>query len=273
MSFILIYGRPGSGKTTLAASMTKLGYKVLFIDVDNKVTSMYNLKPLLESGMVKAIPIKSRLVETNLGDRFKELSVTFQLAKDHKLAPQKKDAQPSGYLEYCDIITKFEIDMVAGNKPEEQVLVCDSFTSLQEHMKRLVLYLQRQDKFSYDEWEMWKTNIEEFIHCHLRLQNYFKHVIIISHDTMEKDELLGKIAILPMVDGSMRHKIGKDFTEIYYTIVEVPTVGKPKYKVQTVPMHRAEGRTSRNIASVEEADFSVLFKGEKQSGKTTLKSQ
>jgi hypothetical protein len=79
---------------------------------------------------------------------------------------------------------------------------------------------------------------------------------------IEKDELIGKIEILPMIDGAMKHKVGKDFTEIYHTIVDVPKVGKPKYKVVTVPMDRCEARTSRNIETIEEADFSVLFADE-----------
>ncbi len=256
MSFILLIGRPGTGKTTLACSMTKLGYHVRLIDVDNKAYTMYNIKSLIEQDLVRVTPIKSRLVETSLSERFKELHNVF-----NKI-PNPKQKQPGGYLEYCDLITHYEEEMVKGNKPEEEVLVTDSFTSLLEHMKRLVLYIQKQDKFSYDEWEIWKTNIEEFVSVHSRLQGYFKHVIVISHEQMEKDELIGKIEIVPMIDGSMKHKIGKDFTEIYHTIVDVPKTGKPKYKVVTVPMDRCEARTSRNIDMIEEADFSVLFADE-----------
>lgn len=261
MSFILLIGKPGTGKTTLACSMTKLGYKVRLIDVDNKAYTMYNIKHLIDSNQVRVTPIKSRLIQTKLGDRFKELHTAFLASETKSKMPYTK-TQPEGYLEYCGIISHYEDEMALGNKPEEEVLVVDSFTSLQEHMKRLVLYIQRQDKFSFDEWEIWKTNIEEFISIHNRLQGYFKHIIIISHEQMEKDELLGKVEILPMVDGSMRHKIGKDFTEIYHTIVDVPKTGKPKYKVVTVPMDRCEARTSRNIDMIEEADFSILFADE-----------
>lgn len=255
MSFILLIGRPGTGKSTLACSMTKLGYKVRLIDVDNKAHTMYNIKHLIDQDMVRVTPITSRLVQTSLSERFKELHNIY-----NKLPTKQK--QPGGYLEYCDLITHYEDEMSKGNKPEEEVLVCDSFTSLLEHMKRLVLFIQKQDKFSYDEWEIWKTNIEEFVSVHSRLQGYFKHVIIISHEQMEKDELIGKIEIVPMIDGSMKHKIGKDFTEIYHTVVDVPKTGKPKYKVVTVPMDRCEARTSRNIDTIEEADFSILFADE-----------
>lgn len=264
MSFILLYGRPGGGKTTLAASMTNLGYKVHFIDVDNKIPHMENLAPRVKNGSITYTPIKSKLVEGSLGARLKELSMTFTLAKVHKPAlPLPPSKNPQGYLEYCDIITKFEKDQAKGEKPPADVLVCDSFTSLQEHMARVILCLQRQDKFTFDEWSMWKLNIEEFIETHQRLVGFFKHVIIICHEVMEKDELLGKIEILPSVDGSLKHKIGKNFTEVYHTFGEVRG-GKISYKVATVPMDRAESRTSRKLNLVEPADFGVLFKEEKK---------
>lgn len=260
MSFILEYGKPGSGKTTLAASMTKLGYKVLFIDIDNKIPQMVNLKPLLDKGLIKALPIKSRLTQTKMGDRLRDLHIAF--SAPGKVPSMKK--APEGYLEYCDIITGFEEAMEKGDKSEYQVLVHDSFTTFQEHMKRYILYLQKQDKFSYDEWEIWKTNIEEFSDIHQRLQGYFKHVIIISHEMLEKDELIGKIEVLPMIDGSMKYKIGKNFDEVYHCKVEIGPDRKAKYQVVTIPFERAEARTSRNLEAFETADFLTLFKDEKE---------
>ena len=259
MSFIMLYGRQGSGKTTLAASMTKLGYKVLFLDVDSKASEMENLKPLVDAGKVKIIPITSKLVEITLEERLKEM-------KGVAAKLPYKQTEPQGYLEYCHNISTFEKELSEGKTAEFQVLVCDSFTSLQEHMRRLVLFINKREKFTFDEWDMWKTNIEEFVVAHRRLQGYFKHVIIISHEQFERDELIGKIEIVPMVDGSMKYKLAGYFTEVYHTFVEVKG-NKAEYKVATKPMDRADARTSRNLEIIESADFYTLFKEERNGTK------
>ena len=129
MAFILLYGLPGSGKTTLAASMTHLGYKVRFIDVDDKVRLMENLRPELERGTIKVTPILSKLTESSMGEAI--------------MTPKKAlTIMPQGYLEICDAVTKYEEDIKKGEFPQEEVLVIDSLTSMTEHMKRLIAHIQ-----------------------------------------------------------------------------------------------------------------------------------
>lgn len=256
MAFIFLYGRPGSGKTTLAASMTKLGYKVLFLDIDDKVREMINLKPLVDSGQIKVIPIMARITETSLEDRLKEMQKVAQ-----KIPVLSKE--PQGYLEYCKHITVFEKEMSESKTSDYQVLVCDSLTTLQEHMRRLILHMSKREKFTYDEWDIWKSNLEEFAAVHRRLQNYFKHVIIISHEALERDELIGKIEIVPMIDGSMKYKMAAYFTEVYHCFVEVKN-NIASFKVATKPLDRADARTSRKLDIVADADFSTLFADERQ---------
>lgn len=256
MAFILIYGPGGSGKTTLAASMTKLGYKVNIMDVDNKSNEMENLSVQIAAGNINVIPVTSKLVSLNLEDRLRAM------ANASKGVPVKQE-EPEGYLAYCKHITNFERLLADGQERKNEVLVCDSFTRLQEHMRRLIMYLNRREKFTFDEWDTWKTNIEEFIVAHQRLQGLFKHVIIISHEQFERDELIGKISVLPMVDGSMKHKMIGYFTEVYHTFVNVKG-DKAEYKVATRSIDRADARTSRKLDTIEEADFYNLFKEERK---------
>lgn len=248
MSYIFMYGKPGTGKTTAAASMTKLGYKVLFLDVDQKVQSMVNLKPLLDTGQIMVQTINAKLAQVSLKERI--LTPQIALAK-----------RPLGYLEFCDIITSFEKMLDQGTPHECQVLVIDSLTSLLEHLHRLISFLQKKDKFTYDEWGLLLTNLEEFFYTMMRLQKLFKHVIIIAHEQTEIDEESGRItAILPAIQGSMRNKVGKYFEEVYYTACVASKTGPPKYLVTTKPIDKCIARTSRALDTVEDADFATLFK-------------
>jgi len=248
MSFIFIYGRPGKGKSTLAASMTNLGYKVLFVDIDQKVDKMINLKKQIDAGMIQTTPIDAKLTETTLRERIK--------------TPQKAfNREPKGYLHFCDIISSLEELIEKGEKHECQVLVIDSLTSLLEHLDREISFLSKKDHFTFDEWDILLTNLEEMFYTLIRLQGLFKHVIVIAHEQAVVDETTGKVqAYLPAIKGSMRNKVGKYFEEIYHIDCEVnKTNGKAEYKVLTKATGKYEARTSRPLDLYMPADFGILF--------------
>lgn len=246
MSFILEYGKPGTGKTTLASTMTKLGYKILFLDVDNKIPSMVNLEGLVESGQIVVQPIQAKLTQTSLRERI--------------LTPQKAfHKRPTGYLEYCDQISDLEAYLTRGEPHPCQVLVTDSLTSLLEHLNRLISSQAKKDHWTYDEWAILLTNLEEYFYTMLNLTKLFKHVIVIAHEQTIVEEETGRVTdILPAVAGSMRNKIGKYFEEIYYTHVRATKDGA-QYFVTTKPINKGIARTSRNLDTIVEADFSIIF--------------
>lgn len=249
MAFIFIYGRPGSGKTTLASSMTKLGYRVNIVDVDQKANKMENIKGCRDNGSIIVTPIEEKLSEVSMKEKI--LHPNIALAK-----------QPKGYLAICEIIGTYETELAEGKSRKEEVLVLDSLTSFTEHLKRLISQIQKKPKFSFDEWNILLTNFEDFFYTMMRLCNLFVHVIIIAHEQVEKDEDTGRIqAILPAVEGSMRNKISKYFEEVYHTRIEVKNQ-KVSYLVETVPLGKAEARTSRSLEPIENADFTTLFKEE-----------
>jgi len=258
ISFIFFYGPPGSGKTTLAASMTKLGYKVRFIDIDDKVRLMGNLQSELKKGTIQVTPILSKLTQTTMREAI--MSPKIGLAR-----------QPLGYLEICDQVSRYEEMFAKGEPPEEQVLVMDSLTSQIEHMKRLIAHIQGKAHFTYDEWAIVLSNLEEYFYTMKGLLKTetkpgFEHVIIIAHETTERDETTGEIQTLPYIEGQMRHKVGKYFEEVYYCQVEVPKGGTPLYKVLTVSTKRYSARTSRDLPVWVDSDFSTIFG--KAQGKT-----
>lgn len=249
MSYIFIYGRPGTGKTTLACSMSKLGYKVNIVDVDQKAGKMQNIKHLVDSNLVTYEEIDERLTEVSM----KNLILTPQVA----LAKQ-----PKGYLKLCDIITSYETELEEGKSRMGEILVLDSLTSIVEHMKRLISSIQKKEHFSFNEWGIVLTNLEDLFVRMMRLQKLFKHVIIIAHEQAELDDSGRIAAILPAIEGSMRNKVSKYFEEVYRTKLNIK-LGKPEYIVVTKPMEKAEARTSRNLEVEMPSDFSILFKEER----------
>lgn len=256
MSSIVLFGPPGGGKTTLAASMHKLGYIPRFIDLDRKVRTMLNLQPLLKEGKIQVIDFKSKLTEASFSKRV-------------KLGPDTGPLQqPQGYLELADIITELEED------PSEDHLrvvpVLDSLTRVIEHMKRWIFHIQKRNTISMPDWGTILTNLEELLDAMVNLQvplgdepARYPHVILIAHDKLEKDEFTGQVLIKPLIDGAMRDKIGSVVDEMYYCTVEVDKQGEAEYLVTTKPVGKInQARTSREIDTYMPADFSELFKGE-----------
>lgn len=249
MAFIFIYGPPGSGKTTLACSMTKLGYKVNIIDPDQKALKMINIKPLVDAGKVVVTPIMEKLTESDM--RTKVLNPKAALIR-----------QPKGYLAICDAVSALEKESMTVTEPRDEVLVKDSLTSMIEHFQRLEMHLDKKTKFTFDEWGNLKANLEDYFRTMGALQKLFKHVIITAHETTKTDEDTGRILkILPSIDGSMKDKVGNYFEEVYHTHTEFKG-GKTEYFIETQAVGKAYARTSRDLPALVEADFSIIFKEE-----------
>ena len=256
MSSFFLYGPPGGGKTTFAASMHKAGFTPLFIDLDRKVRTMENLKPLIKSGQLQVHDFQSMLTEASFLER-----VT--------MGPlQGPLSQPQGYLELAGIITQLEEE-----PPKEHlrlVPVLDNLTRTLEHMKRWLFHLQKRNTISLPDYGTILTNLEELYDSFFSLQvprgdkpALYPHVIMIAHDRLEKNDLSGEILLKPLIDGQMRDKTGSSVDEMYYCSVEVAKDGSAEYIATTKPVGQiSQARTSRALDTYIRQDFGEILKGE-----------
>jgi len=240
----LLIGNWGTGKTTAAATAPG---PVLFIDVDNKLEKMENLKEKRDSGEVLSWhtdkPLTQRSLRELASAKFKQGGKTVQPI-------------PKGYQEIADFITKLEeTGCVYGGKKIETV-VLDSYTTLTEHIKRLMMAVNSTQTMTMPLYGLLLQNYETINNTLLRLP---ANVIVVCHEKLNKDELNGSISYQPLIEGQMANKIGVYFEEVYY-MKKSTTGGDAKYEMLTVGDSMRSCRTSRKLDAKVEPDFSKIYK-------------
>jgi hypothetical protein len=258
MSMILEYGKPGTGKTTMAMTMCKLGYIVLLYDADNKAHEMKNIQELINNNQIKLMQLDEPLIGSTL--RLK--------ATDAKTALLK---QPKGYLKFCDMLDALLARKQKGEAPPADVLVIDSLTVIISHLKRLLMSIDppsnktaKANKLDFDHWSALQSNLEEVFVTLRSLTHWFKHIIVICHEQSDyqgSGDNLELTGIWPKIQGSMRENAGGYFDEVYN--LRVKQIGKiPVYEALTQPVNYFTARTSRDLPQIIPCDYSEIYKDE-----------
>jgi len=243
MFSLVLIGDWGTGKTTVAATAPK---PALFLDIDNKLHKMDNLKHLLKSGEV----IQWAVTEPLSGVTLKRLS-TMETKPGKSVAMPR----PKGYIQLVEMIEKLEKDKCVVNGKKLATIVLDSYTTVDEHLRRLLCAVNGTNTMTLPLYGPLLVNFEELNNTLLRLPC---NIILICHEKADKDELTGKIHIKPLINGQMKDKIGKDFEEVYAMVKKV-TQGKATYSMNTVGDSMRSCRTSRPIDGLVDADLSKIF--------------
>lgn len=243
----LLIGPPGSGKSTAASTAPG---PVLFLDMDQKVAKMNNIKSKVESGQVLTWTPEERLFTGSLAS-------TIQQGTN----PQAKYTQQRamGYIKLGQIIDELEVSKCIYKEKQLGTVVLDTFTSTEEHQKRLLMSANGVATISQPLWGTILTNNENLISALLSLNKYV-NVIVIAHEQAIKDELTGAITYTPLIGGQMKEKIGKDFEEVYFLEKRV-SGDKAAYEMLTVGNSMKSCRTTRDLPAKVEPDFSKIYGG------------
>jgi len=237
MNTFLLYGAPGAGKTTLACTAP---YPILLIDSDCKAKGMNNLTSLLaEENKIEIKEIDVPLSFGNLTERLLNKKLPISIS-------------PMGYIQFCDIITNLE------TKPfHYKTIVIDSLTSLEEHLRRFILFLNKSSTISMPGWEMLRSSYSDLFDCLKKLK--VENLIVIAHDKIEKNELTGRIEYKPLVSGSTRDNIGMYFNEVYYCYAKKEINGRKIWGIQTFPEDEKFARSSFNIDNMVNPNISSII--------------
>lgn len=240
----LLIGPPGCGKTTMALTAPK---PIVVLDVDNKLHKMVNAEKLLTSGEV---------VQWAVNEPLTSVTLTQMANFDPKPGSKVTMAQPKGYIQLASFIDKLVESNCKVNGKQMMTVVLDSYSSMNEHLKRLLMAANGTTSMTQPLFGTALTNFETINNTLLRLR---ANVIFIAHEEVDKDELTGRISYRPLIDGSMKSKIGKDFEEVYY--LEKTVIGEQvKFEALTIGNSMKSCRTSRVLPAKVECDFSKIYK-------------
>lgn len=243
----LLIGPPGAGKTTAASTAPG---PVLFIDVDNKLHKMENLKDKLDRG---------NIIQWAITEPLSNMTLTRLASVDPKPGQKLVQQRPKGYTQLAGMVDKLTdgkcIIDYKGKKIKVGTVVLDSYTTVNEQIKSLLMAANGTNTMTLPLYGTVLNNFEILNNTLLRLE---ANVIMICHERIDKDELSGKISYRPLIDGQMSHKIGKDFEEVYF--LEKTVQGNTaKYEMMTVGSTMKPCRTSRKLEARVEPDFGKIY--------------
>lgn len=245
MFSVLLVSPPGSGKTTAASTAPE---PVLFLDMDNKLHKMENVQSKLAAGKILQWTPNARL--------FKGKLASFVQGATNPLAKFVQQ-RAKGYMNLAEAIDQLEESGCIYNGVKVNTVVLDSFTSVEEHLKRLLMSANGVATISQPLWGTVLTNYENLLNSLLNLKDV--NLIVIAHQKPNKDELTGIISYTPLISGQMKDKIGKDFEEVYYLEKTVKN-NQAVYEMLTIGSAQKPCRTSRVLGARIEPDFSKIYK-------------
>jgi len=220
---LLLQGPPGSGKTTLACHMP--GAYILDLDVNLGGP----LRHIEKNGGIKpvgydTVDIDDKGVVIEMKDRYQRMSTLLNNAL---------------------------------HETSVQTIVVDSTTRLSDYIQGEVL---RQNGKSDMTLQLWGHYLMQWKHFISQLITVRKHIVVIAHERVEKDEVDQSLKYFIAISGQFQHIIGSMFTDVWRCEVAVAGTNPPKYtfQVRTMPDFRYQLKNSLDLPPIFKFDWGTI---------------
>lgn len=145
----------------------------------------------------------------------------------------------------------------AAQLPEVKTIVIDSASKLQDYLVDEILRQQGAKVMTIQHWgflmKAWKELISQ-------LSTYRKHLVLIAHEEVEKDEVDQQLKYFLAIQGKTRYFIASLFTDVWRCEVETTGGLKPKYtwQIRTMPDRRYALKNSLGLSATFEFNWETI---------------
>ena len=163
------------------------------------------------------------------------------------------DNKPIAVTKFWDNFMQ-KLGLVAED-PDTKTIVIDSLSTMADRLHWQLICVQdpKQKPKGYDFWAYYKNHIQFFIDKVIHNPELDKHVVVIAHTRLEKDELSGNISRELALDGSMKDRMALHFSDVWECFARAPVGQSLAYKVRTVPGPNFTAKCSLDLP--EEFEF------------------
>lgn len=130
----------------------------------------------------------------------------------------------------------------AAASPEVETIVIDHLTDVQRMLQDHILALSPSRTsvcgvkvMELQQWGVFATLMSRFL---LFLKSTGKYVVLIAHETVDRDEMNGQFLFLPNISGQLRGSLAAYFSNVWRTEA-IQVQGGTKYVVHTRPTPRS----------------------------------